>query len=121
MRLPEEFYFPLLLLLIGVVAYLSPGIFDLSIFEKILALLTIICALEFAKGFMRLDPLSAKLYSAGISSLLIVISAFFFEMVLEILSLPTLYGKYLEGFGYLLAFLLTLIAALSNISNNLKL
>jgi len=120
MEFKEEYNFLILLLVIGISGYLFPTLFGLQIFSKIITVLTIICALRFARYFLKLDSISEKIYNAGVLSLLIVIASIFLEKVLEVLGVSIVYGVYLEGFGYLLAFILILIAAFNSMGYSIK-
>ncbi|HIP66539.1 MAG TPA: hypothetical protein EYH09_00210 [Candidatus Nanopusillus sp.] len=110
----EDLYFLLFLLFVGLVTFLAPGLLDSNIanFRSILAVLTLIYGLIIIKKLALWDGLSEKLYDAGVYSLFIVLSSYFFDEVLIALGLSRVYSIYLGGLGYLLAFVLILTASL---------
>ena len=113
-KLKNELDFPLFLLFVGLVNFLAPGLLNVNVVNlgNILTVLTLIYGLVIIKNLISWDELSEKLYDAGIYALFIVVAAYFFEKVLIALGLSRLYSIYLEGFGYLLAFILILLASL---------
>lgn len=110
----NELDFLLLLLFVGLVNFLAPGLLNVNVVNlgNILTVLTLIYGLVIIKNLISWDELSEKLYDAGIYALFIVVAAYFFEKVLIALGLSRLYSIYLGGFGYLLAFILILLASL---------
>ena len=110
----NELDFLLLLLFVGLVNFLAPGLLNVNVanLSNILTVLTLIYGLVIIKNLISWDELSEKLYDAGIYALFIVVAAYFFEKVLIALGLSRLYSIYLGGFGYLLAFILILLASL---------
>ena len=110
----NELDFLLLLLFVGLVSFLAPGLLNVNVVNlgNILTVLTLIYGLVIIKNLISWDELSEKLYDAGIYALFIVVAAYFFEKVLIALGLSRLYSIYLGGFGYLLAFILILLASL---------
>ena len=113
-KLKNELDFPLFLLFVGLVNFLAPGLLNVNVanLSNILTVLTLIYGLVIIKNLISWDELSEKLYDAGIYALFIVVAAYFFEKVLIALGLSRLYSIYLGGFGYLLAFILILLASL---------
>ena len=118
----SELDFLLLLLFVGLLGFLAPGLLSSSVanFSSVITVLTLIYGLVIIKNLISWEELSEKLYDAGVYSLFIVIASYFFEKVLVALGLSRLYSVYLEGFGYLLAFVLILLAALVHLARRLS-
>ncbi len=111
----------LIALTIFSMAFGKYGVFGFDLIASISGAVAMMFALYLARPYVeKLSKEAGKYYDLSILSVIIILSGIFLRALTDVLNITAIYGDYLMGLGYALAFIFLLVSGLYGIYKRLS-